>query len=85
VHDSRASLAAGVGILALCLRDDRDIWDILAAPGTEESLWPGLTVVNHGTGVPGENGKIAAYLAEKGVTYLDAPRQRRRRRRPRAP
>jgi 3-hydroxyisobutyrate dehydrogenase-like beta-hydroxyacid dehydrogenase len=56
VHDSRASLAAGVGILALCLRDDRDIWDILAAPGMEESLRPGLAVVSHGTATRGRTG-----------------------------
>jgi 3-hydroxyisobutyrate dehydrogenase-like beta-hydroxyacid dehydrogenase len=73
VHESPARLTAGVGILALCLRDDRDIWDILAAPGMEEALRPGLIVVNHGTGDPAENRKIAAHLAESGVTYLDAP------------
>jgi 3-hydroxyisobutyrate dehydrogenase-like beta-hydroxyacid dehydrogenase len=61
VHDSPASLAARAGILALCLRDDHDIWDLLAAPGMEESLRPGLIVVNHGTGDPGENRKIAAH------------------------
>jgi 3-hydroxyisobutyrate dehydrogenase-like beta-hydroxyacid dehydrogenase len=73
VHGSPAELAAGVGILALCLRDDRDIWDILAALVMEGALRPGLIIVNHGTGDPEENRKIAAYLAEKGVTYLDAP------------
>jgi 3-hydroxyisobutyrate dehydrogenase-like beta-hydroxyacid dehydrogenase len=73
VHDSPASLAARVGIFALCLRDDHDIWDILAAPSMGEALRPGLIVVNHGTGDPRENRIIAARLAEKGVTYLDAP------------
>lgn len=73
MHDSAASLAASVGILALCLRDDHDIWDILAAPSVDEALRPGLIVVNHGTGDPGENRIIAARLAKNGVTYLDAP------------
>jgi 3-hydroxyisobutyrate dehydrogenase-like beta-hydroxyacid dehydrogenase len=35
VHDSAAGLAAAVDILELCLRDDRDIWEALGAPGVE--------------------------------------------------
>jgi len=73
VHDSPASLAAAVDILELCLRDDRDIWEILGTPGVEDALRPGLIVVNHGTGDPGENREIAGHLAGKGVAYLDAP------------
>jgi len=73
VHDSPASLAAAVDILALCLRDDRDIWEVLGTPGVEDALRPGLIVVNHGTGDPGENREIAGHLAGKEVAYLDAP------------
>jgi 3-hydroxyisobutyrate dehydrogenase-like beta-hydroxyacid dehydrogenase len=68
-----AELAATVDILALCLRDDHDVWAILDTPGVRAALRPGLIVVNHGTGDPGENRKIAENLAENGVTYLDAP------------
>jgi 3-hydroxyisobutyrate dehydrogenase-like beta-hydroxyacid dehydrogenase len=73
VHDSPASLAAAVDILALCLRDDRDIWEVLGTSGVEDALRPGLIVVNHGTGDPGENREIAEHLAGKGAAYLDAP------------
>ena len=73
VHDSPASLAAAVDILDLCLRDDRDIWEILGTQGVEDALRPGLIVVSHGTGDPGENREIAGHLAGKGVAYLDAP------------
>jgi 3-hydroxyisobutyrate dehydrogenase-like beta-hydroxyacid dehydrogenase len=73
VHDSPASLAAAVDILALCLRDDRDIWEVLGTLGVEDALRPGLIVVNHGTGDPGENREIAGHLAGKRVAYLDAP------------
>jgi len=73
VHDSPASLAAAVDILELCLRDDRDIWEILGTPGVKDALRPGLIVVNHGTGNPGENREIAEHLAGKKVAYLDAP------------
>ena len=39
----------------------------------EDALRPGLIVVNHGTGDPGENREIAGHLAGKEVAYLDAP------------
>src|ERR1700756_4828349 len=73
VHHSPASLAAAVDILELCLRDDRDIWEVLGTPGVEGALRPGLIVVNHGTGDPGENREIADHLAGRRVAYLDAP------------
>jgi 3-hydroxyisobutyrate dehydrogenase-like beta-hydroxyacid dehydrogenase len=73
VHDSAASLAAAVDILELCLRDDRDIWEVLGIPGVEDALRPGLIVASHGTGDPGENREIAGHLAGKRVAYLDAP------------
>jgi 3-hydroxyisobutyrate dehydrogenase-like beta-hydroxyacid dehydrogenase len=73
VHHSPARLAAAVDILELCLRDDRDIWEILGTSGVEDALRPGLIVVNHGTGDPGENREIAEHLAGKRVAYLDAP------------
>jgi len=73
VHDSPASLAAAVDILALCLRDDRDIWQVLGTPGVEDALRPGLILASHGTGDPGENREIAGHLAGKKVAYLDAP------------
>jgi 3-hydroxyisobutyrate dehydrogenase-like beta-hydroxyacid dehydrogenase len=68
-----ASLAAAVDILELCPRDDRDIWEVLGTAGVEDALRPGLIVVNHGTGDPGENREIAEHLAGKRVAYLDAP------------
>jgi 3-hydroxyisobutyrate dehydrogenase-like beta-hydroxyacid dehydrogenase len=73
VHDSAASLAAAVDILALCLRDDRDIWEVLGIPGVEDALRPGLILASHGTGDPEENREIAGHLAGKSVAYLDAP------------
>jgi len=73
VHDSPASLAAAVDILELCLRDDRDIWEVLGTPGVEDALRPGLILASHGTGDPGENREIAEHLAGKRAAYLDAP------------
>lgn len=60
-------------IVAMCLTDDRDIWDILEVHGLLATLKPGAIVVNHGTGDPAENARIAVRLAEKGIGFLDAP------------
>jgi 3-hydroxyisobutyrate dehydrogenase-like beta-hydroxyacid dehydrogenase len=74
VHqESPQSLAAIVDILALCLRDDRDIWDVLEQHKLTETLRPGSIVVNHGTGDPAENEHIGAFLANSDVAYVDAP------------
>lgn len=72
-HRDLAGLAGEVEIVALCLRDDADVWDLLDAQGLRERLRPGQVVVNHGTGDPGENRRIAKSLAGNGVDYLDAP------------
>src|SRR6185437_12315154 len=56
MHDSAASLA-------VCLRDDRDIWEVLGIPGVEDALRPGLILASHGTGDPEENREIAGHLA----------------------
>src|ERR1700746_2202193 len=55
VHNSAASLASAVDILELCLRDDRDIWEVLGTPGVEDALRPGLIAVNSGHGDPAED------------------------------
>jgi 3-hydroxyisobutyrate dehydrogenase-like beta-hydroxyacid dehydrogenase len=72
-HATVVDLVAASDILALCLRDDSDIWDVLNTPGVREHLRPGTVVVNHGTGDPGENVKIAESLRSLGASYLDGP------------
>lgn len=73
VHATVVDLVAASDVLALCLRDDSDVWDVLNTPGVREHLRPGTVVVNHGTGDPGENVKIAESLRGLGASYLDAP------------
>jgi 3-hydroxyisobutyrate dehydrogenase-like beta-hydroxyacid dehydrogenase len=72
-HDDLASLARAVDVLALCLRDDQDIRDLIEQHGLLDALRPGATVVNHGTGDPKENERIGAAFAAREVGYLDAP------------
>jgi 3-hydroxyisobutyrate dehydrogenase-like beta-hydroxyacid dehydrogenase len=72
-HDDLASLARAVDVLALCLRDDQDIRDLIEQHGLLDALRHGATVVNHGTGDPRENERIGAAFAARDVRYLDAP------------
>jgi 3-hydroxyisobutyrate dehydrogenase-like beta-hydroxyacid dehydrogenase len=65
-------LAVTVDVLSLCLRDDSDVWNLIRQHRLIEVL-TGSIVVNHGTGDPTENEHIGAFLAESGITYLDAP------------
>jgi 3-hydroxyisobutyrate dehydrogenase-like beta-hydroxyacid dehydrogenase len=71
-HDSLECLAAVVDVLSLCLRDDKDVWELIR-DGRLKALRPGVIVVNHGTGDPTENEHIAAFLGESGINFLDAP------------
>ena len=72
-HASAAELAAASDMVALCLTDDNDVWDLLDNHGLLNALKPGAIVVNHGTGDPNENSRLAARLLEVGHAFLDAP------------
>jgi 3-hydroxyisobutyrate dehydrogenase-like beta-hydroxyacid dehydrogenase len=72
-HTSVAALGAVCDIVALCLRDDKDVLEILYRQSLLAALRPGAIVINHGTGDPAENARIAVLLAEAGIGFLDAP------------
>ena len=72
-HATVASLATACDVIGLCLRDDNDVWDILNRQGLLKELRPDTIIVNHGTGDPDENSRIASYLDNAGVRFLDAP------------
>jgi 3-hydroxyisobutyrate dehydrogenase-like beta-hydroxyacid dehydrogenase len=72
-HAGVPELAAAGDLVALVLTDDKDIWDILDQQGLLKALKPGAIIVNHGTGDPSENARIAAYLGQAGHPFLDAP------------
>ncbi|GGT01265.1 NAD(P)-dependent oxidoreductase [Streptomyces chromofuscus] len=73
VHGTVADLAASVELIALCLRDDTDMWHVLDDQHLLANIAPGTIVVNHGTGDPGEAERIGAHVAAAGAVYLDAP------------
>lgn len=72
-HASVAELGAACDIVALCLTEDRDLLDILGPQGLQAALRPGAIVVNHGTGDPDENKRLADRLQKAGLRFLDAP------------
>jgi 3-hydroxyisobutyrate dehydrogenase-like beta-hydroxyacid dehydrogenase len=72
-HSSAADLAGACDLLSLPLNDDRDVLDVLDRQGVLQALKPGTPVVNHGTGDPNDNRRIASMLAAAGFMYLDAP------------
>ena len=72
-HANPAELVGASDILCLCLNDDQDVWEVLNHPGMIEALEADSIVVNHGTGDPDENRRIASTLGEVGIAYLDAP------------
>jgi 3-hydroxyisobutyrate dehydrogenase-like beta-hydroxyacid dehydrogenase len=73
VHDSPADLAAAVDALALCLREDSDITNVLENQGAWDALRAGTVLVNHGTGLPAFARDLDAQARRRGVLSLDAP------------
>lgn len=67
-----AQLAGVTDILLLCLKDDRDVVDLLDG-GLQQGLRRGGVVVNHGTGEPASNRQLDERLRALGVAFLDAP------------
>lgn len=72
VHDSPEHLAAACDVVALCVRGDEDVLQLLS-DGLLAGLRPGTVVVNHGTGTPGGAVRIADACAKADVLALDAP------------
>ena len=72
--DSPAAAASAADVVFLCVTDTPDVQAVLLGPGgLMESARPGLIVVDHSTISPGVTRDLAAALADRGVTLLDAP------------
>jgi 3-hydroxyisobutyrate dehydrogenase len=72
--DSPAAASAGAEVVFICVSDTPDVRQVLLGPGgVVESARPGLTVVDHSTISPAATREMAAPLANRGVTLLDAP------------
>ena len=70
---SVADLGAACDLIGLCLSEDRDTLSIATEGGLLASMRPGAVLVNHGTGLPQEQLRLADAASPYGVEMLDAP------------
>lgn len=71
---SPARVAAESDVVVSCVSDGPDVEEVHLGPnGTVEGARPGTVVVDCSTVDPGVARRVAARLAEKGVSFLDAP------------
>lgn len=69
-----ASLARECDVVMLCLPRSADVRKAIFGPGgLAEGLTPGKIVVDQTSGDPDETRAMAAELAAKGITLIDAP------------
>ena len=72
--DTPAAAAATADAVFVCVPDTPDVRAVLLGPGgVVESARPGLVVVDHSTISPAATRDMAAALADRGTTLLDAP------------
>jgi 3-hydroxyisobutyrate dehydrogenase-like beta-hydroxyacid dehydrogenase len=60
-------------LVCLCLREDRDVEDVVFGTGLLEAMTPGSILANHGTGSPDICEEWARRCAAFSVVFLDAP------------
>jgi len=71
---SPSEAARGVEIVWMCVSDTQAVENILFGPqGVEESLSPGMIVVDSSTISPTATRKFAERVAARGAHYVDAP------------
>lgn len=69
-----ADVAARVDVVCLNLPDSPDVRHVVLGPGgVAEKLKPGGIVIDNSTIKPSVAQEIAAALAERGISFLDAP------------
>ena len=75
VRPTPAAAVQGCPLVCLCLSDDRAVRSVLLEQpeAALPALQPGALVIDFSTIAPGTSQALAAELAARGVTYLDAP------------
>jgi 3-hydroxyisobutyrate dehydrogenase len=72
--DSPADAAKSADVVFICVTDTPDVEQVIEGPrGILESARPGLIVVDHSTISPDTTRHLAAELARRSATLLDAP------------
>jgi 3-hydroxyisobutyrate dehydrogenase-like beta-hydroxyacid dehydrogenase len=73
VCSSVAELGRRSDLVGLCLREDRDVEEIVFHGGLLDAMTPGSVLANHGTGSPGVCEDWAQRCKKVDVYFLDAP------------
>ena len=69
-----AEAAKGQDLICLCVGNDDDLCNVLTgANGVAETVKEGAVIVDHTTVSADVSREMAAFFADKGVTFLDAP------------
>ena len=72
--DSPADVAARSDLVLICVSDTPDVEAVVEGPhGVLESVRAGSLIVDHSTISPSATVRLAAKVAEKGGSWLDAP------------
>lgn len=73
VCGSVAELGQRSDLVGLCLREDRDVEEVVFRGGLLDALGAGSVLANHGTGSPDVCEDWAQRSRQAGVDFLDAP------------
>ncbi len=77
VANSAAAMASNADVVFICVTGTPEVENVLLAPGgVLEGLQPGSIVVDCSTAIPESTLKLAAAVAKKGGSFVDAPMTR---------
>ncbi|MCA2230046.1 NAD(P)-dependent oxidoreductase [Nonomuraea aurantiaca] len=72
-YETMAEMAAAVDVLALCVREDSDVFALVEQGGLLESMRPGAVLVNHGTSLPTAARRLQELARPYDIHLVDAP------------
>ncbi|MFG1710812.1 NAD(P)-dependent oxidoreductase [Nonomuraea sp. M3C6] len=72
-YDTMAEMAGAIDVLALCVREDSDIFALVEQGGLLESMRRGAVLVNHGTGLPTAAQRLRELATPYQIHVVDAP------------
>ncbi|MEV5475075.1 NAD(P)-dependent oxidoreductase [Streptomyces sp. NPDC052207] len=72
-YDALAEMAAVVDVMALCVREDSDVFELIEQQGLLANMRPGAVLVNHGTGLPTAAHRLQQLAEPYGIHVVDAP------------
>jgi 3-hydroxyisobutyrate dehydrogenase-like beta-hydroxyacid dehydrogenase len=72
-HETVADMAVAVDVVALCVRQDSNIFELVEQQGLLKHMRRGAVMVNHGTGLPSAAHRLQELADPYGISVVDAP------------